>query len=407
MAEYVIKSTISLTVLYILYYFLLRNIKSFEFNRFYLFFIVIFSLTIPFIQISTGINLTINQNVHNYSSSISNINIQGLMENGQIDNIFNISHLFLIVYLLISSILLMRFVFNLRKIIRIIKDSCKTANSFPRIVLSPTKTLPYSFFNYIIINKTDYENGQIANDLILHEQVHCNQYHSIDIIFIEIIKVFFWFNPIIWIIKKEIQLNHEYLADNDVLQTQNLKSYQEILLNLVFRNNSTYLASNFNYSLTKKRLIMMTKNNSSVNSMARKIAIVPLVLVLAITLTFSQENEPKNSSMNFDNEWWVPILKKHNKEVLAFNNFENIFEMGEKNSINDGICTLENAYIIIRDTLDNYMIIESPLVYHDFNNEIIKTNSGTMLKFHKDSDPDKPIEKYIIESMELSAKRNR
>ena len=152
---------------------------------------------------------------------------------------------------------------------------------------------------------------------------------------------------------------------------------------------------------------MMTKNNSSVNSMARKIAIVPLVLVLAITLTFSQENEPKNSSMNFDNEWWVPILKKHNKEVLAFNNFENIFEMGEKNSINDGICTLENAYIIIRDTLDNYMIIESPLVYHDFNNEIIKTNSGTMLKFHKDSDPDKPIEKYIIESMELSAKRNR
>jgi bla regulator protein BlaR1 len=144
----------------------------------------------------------------------------------------------------------------------LINTSSKDLNSFPRIVLSQKKILPYSFFQYIIVNKTEYEKGQIDYELIIHEQAHCQQYHSIDILFIEIIKIIFWFNPIIWILKKEMQLNHEYLADTKVLQTKSLKSYQDILLNLVFRNNSTYLASNFNYSLTKKRLIMMTKNNS-------------------------------------------------------------------------------------------------------------------------------------------------
>ena len=152
---------------------------------------------------------------------------------------------------------------------------------------------------------------------------------------------------------------------------------------------------------------MMTKNNSLVKSIVRRIAIIPLVFLLAVTLTFSQKTISSDSLFKFENEWWLPILEKHGKEILAFNNFEQIFEMGEENSINNGICTLKNAYLIIRDSLDNYMIIESPLVYHDFNNEIIRTNSGTIMKFHKDSDPNKPLEKYKIEKMELFTTRNR
>ena len=358
-------------------------------------------------KISISSDLLNNQNIQNYSSTIYDIDIQEENLNGQNDGVFVLSNLFLTSYILVSSIFLIRFVFNLWKIKKLIDNSSKVLNSFPQIVLSHNMTLPYSFFQYIVLNKTEYEKGQIDYDLILHEQAHCTQHHSIDILFIEIVKIIFWFNPIIWILKNEIQLNHEYLADNKVLRTQNLKTYQDILLNLVFRNNSTYLASNFNNSLTKKRLIMMTKNNSLAKSTLRKVAVAPAVLLLAITLSFSQEKDFMNFSMDFDSEWWFPILKKHNKEITAFNNFEYVFEMGDKNSINDGICTLENAYLIVRDTLDNYMIIESPLVYHDFNNETIKASSGTIMKFHKDSDPNEPIEKYKIEKMELFVKRNR
>lgn len=392
MAEYIIKSTISLTVLYILYYFLLRNIKSFEFNRYYLLFVVIFSIIIPFIQIPMGIDLINNHNTQDYSSSISNINIHGVIVNGQKDSGFDLIHLLLIIYIAVSVAFLIRFVFNFGKILKLINNSSQDLSSFPRIVLSQKKTLPYSFFHYIIVNKTEYEKGQIDYDLIIHEQAHCNQYHSFDIVFIEIIKTLFWFNPIIWILKKEIQLNHEYLADNKVLQTQNLKSYQEILLNLVFRNNSTYLASNFNYSLTKKRLIMMTKKISPIKSMVRKIAIVSFVFILAVLLTFCQEDQSKESLKNYKTEWWYTILEKHNIEPKNFNNYENIFEMGSSNSIDNRIVALSDALFIIRQN-DGYWILKSPLAYHDLNENTIHGDECVVETFKYNSADNSPIDR--------------
>lgn len=295
MTEYIIISTISLIVLYIIYYFLLRNTKSFVFNRFYLLFVVIFSLIIPFIKISIPSGFLNYQIIQDFSLTIYGNSIKGEIVNGQSDSGFVISNLFVISYIIISSIFLFRFVFNLWKIKKLIDNSNMELNGFPKIVLTNNKTLPYSFFQYIVLNKTEYEKGQIDYDLILHEQVHCNQYHSFDIVFVEIMKIILWFNPIVWILKKEIQLNHEYLADSKVLRTQNLKTYQDILLNLVFRNNSTYLASNFNYSLTKKRLIMINLKKSKSDIYRAFIAICMVVFIgLAFACSkasFEQMNE--------------------------------------------------------------------------------------------------------------------
>lgn len=392
MIDYVIKSTVSITVLYLLYFLLLRNIKTFKFNRFYLLFAIIFSFTLPFIQITTDFNLAVSQNILGYSSSFNSINIQGTIEKEQSNNTLIFPNILFAVYILISTIILMRFVFNLYKIIKTIKNSKVAADTDPQIILSIVKTLPYSFLNYIIVNKTEFESGKIDDSLIFHEQAHCRQYHSIDIILIELVKIIFWFNPLIWIIKKEIQLNHEYLADEKVLKTQNLKDYQDIILNLVFRNNSTYLASNFNYSLTKKRLIMMTKNNSSMRSMVRKITIVPLVLILTVSLTFSQRNLVKENLINYDKEWWYPILEKHKIEPRAFNNFENIFEMGSSNSIENRIVTLTDALFIIRQT-DGYWILKSPSAYHDLDKNTISGGEGVVETFKYDSEDTSPIEK--------------
>jgi len=372
---------------------LLKNIKTFNFNRFYLLFAVIFSFIIPFIQIPTDINVAVNQSIQDYSSSINNINVQGTIEKEQLNNVFNLQNILFAVYTIISTILLIRFVFNLFKITNTIKNSKIVANTVPHIILSTEKTLPYSFLNYIIVNKTEFENGKIDDSLISHEQAHCKQYHSIDIFFLELLKIIFWFNPVIWIIKKEIQLNHEYLADNKVLKTKNIKDYQNILLNLVFRNNSTYLASNFNYSLTKKRLIMMTKNNSLVKSIVRRIAIVPLVFLLAVTLTFSQKTISSDSLFNFDSEWWYPIIEKHNIEILAFNNFQDVFEMGTSNSIDNRIVTLTDALFIIREK-NGYKILKSPLAYHDLDKNIINGDEGVMETFKYDSEDTSPDEKF-------------
>ncbi len=381
MVEYVIKSTISITVLYLLYYILLRNIKAFEFNRFYLLFTFVFSLAIPFVQFSTEINLPITQSIPDYSYTINKITTQTVIVDKQTNTAsLNFIDFLTIIYLLVSAILLIRFIFNLYKIIKTIKNSKCVEKTFPIILLSTNNSLPYSFLQYIIVNKSEYDNGNIENDLILHEQTHCKQKHSIDILLIEIIKVVFWFNPIIWILRKEIQVIHEYLADKRVLQTQNLKDYQHILLNLVFRNNSIYLASDFNYSLTKKRLIMMTRNNYLAKSIVRRIAIVPLVLLLAISLTYSQKTIPKDSLGNYENEWWYSILQKHNLELSAFNNFGDIFEMGAENSINDGVSTLSDAVLLIKFD-GGYSILKAETMVHDLNKKSIHLKNTNWKKF--------------------------
>ena len=255
----------------------------------------------------------------------------------------------------------MRFVFNLWKIKKLINNSSKVFNSFPQIVLSRNMTFSFSFFQYIVLNKTEYEKGKIDYDLILHEQAHCLQYHTIDILFIEIVKIIFWFNPIIWILKKEIQLNHEYLADKKVLRTQNLKTYQDILLNLVFRHNSTYLASNFNYSLTKKRLILINKYDNKKKRIIRLLSTGILSIILFLAISCNKENK-----LIFDNylELKLPYEMRYNtvnetysyKDLNIKISYDSIRQIAPllptNNFINNMNVTIPGKQLINKYTLD-------------------------------------------------------
>ena len=79
--------------------------------------------------------------------------------------------------------------------------------------------------------------------------------------------------------------------------------------------------------------------------------------------------------MDVNDNWWQPILEAHNVEPLAYNNFDGIFEMGTTNSIKDGIVTLEDAFILIkRDSA--YLMLQSPLVYHDISGKTITAETG-------------------------------
>jgi hypothetical protein len=205
-------------------------------------------------------------------------------------SLFTFQNILFSFYVVITSILLIRFALNIFKLLSKINKNKKVDYQQTLLVLIKERSLPYSFFKYIFVNRSDYENGKIEIELLMHEEAHCLQYHSIDIIIIELMNVFLWFNPAIWLIKKEILLNHEFLADSTVLSTFELDDYQNTLLNIVLRNNSTCLASNFNYSLTKKRLIMMNKETKKDWAILRKITIIPLFLILVVTLAFSQEN---------------------------------------------------------------------------------------------------------------------
>jgi bla regulator protein blaR1 len=289
MILFFIKSTVCLFVLYGFYNFFLRNQKVLLFNRFDLAFSLFFSIITSLIVIPVKYDYALNTNIDKFTSTTGYF-INGNSEIENTYSLFAFQNILFSFYVVITSILLIRFALNIFRLLNKIKKNKKVNYQKTSLVLINERSLPYSFFRYVFVNRTDYENGKIEKELLMHEEAHCLQYHSIDIIIIELMNVFLWFNPAIWLIKKAILLNHEFLADSTVLSTVELGDYQNTLLNLVLRNNSTCLASNFNYSLTKKRLIMMNKETTKDWAILRKITIIPLFLILVVTLTFSQEN---------------------------------------------------------------------------------------------------------------------
>ena len=186
----------------------------------------------------------------------------------------------LIVYGVVTCVLLLRFLWQLFSII-LLKNNSQTAYIYDTEVYVLTNDEgPFSFFNWIFINPERHKNDEIE-EIMMHELTHCQQLHSIDIIFSELFCVVFWFNPFVWLLKREVRLNLEYLADNSVLANgKDNKEYQYHLLGLTYRKNVATITNNFNVLPIKKRIKMMNKKETKGILKAKYMLYIPLVAML-------------------------------------------------------------------------------------------------------------------------------
>lgn len=212
MMTYFIKTMVCLLIFYGFYHFFLQPYKILIFNRFYLISSLIISMIIPLIIIPIESGFTITDSLNKFTIPV-NQTFQYQNINETYAPQIKYQHILTILFITISAILLIRYVINIYRIIRK-TNKCKKIESINSIlILVEEDALPYSFFKYVFVNKSDFENGKIDKELLMHEEAHCSQYHSIDIIFLELMNVFFWFNPAIWLFRKAILLNHEYYAE--------------------------------------------------------------------------------------------------------------------------------------------------------------------------------------------------
>ncbi len=190
-----------------------------------------------------------------------------------------------IIFLLISGIYFIRFFRNISVLTHKATVNQNKRYHTAQLVLTQENIPPHTFLNKIYINKQDYLNGQIDEQLLVHERAHADQRHSWDIIFIELLMCLFWFNPLFRMYKTAIQLNHEFLADETVVkQFQQVKKYQYLLLDTIKNNNQISLASSINFSLTKKRLEMMTHKSTARRKNLLVLSILPMILILLVAL---------------------------------------------------------------------------------------------------------------------------
>lgn len=296
MIDFIIKSTLSLSVLLAVYHILLEKEKIHQFNRFYLLFSLVFSLSIPFITIEV-IQQSINPLIAKTTIK-SGEPTMTVIEDSMSYWLISLWGL----YAIVTTALTIRFMKNIWKLTSREKSNPVIDYKKAKLVLLKEKILPHTFLDTIYINETDYHNRKIEAELYTHELIHVTQKHTLDILFIEILKMLFWFNPIFIFYKKAIQLNHEFLADEKVVKSyNNIPFYQNLLLSVANANSNYYLASNLNYSITKKRLIMMTKTTSASRAMLKKLILMPLLSALIFftcVKTIAQEKKVESTMVS-------------------------------------------------------------------------------------------------------------
>jgi bla regulator protein blaR1 len=278
MIAYFIKVILGSALFIIAYKALLEKEKLLHFNRFYLLVCLLLPFILPFVTWQFNTNT-----VSPIEAVMAEINFFTKVISVEATAAPTGNHFwplaFVAVYCSISFILLLRFVRNITSILRKRKHRPKLSYNGTTIVLLQHNLPPHSFLNHIFLSKADYENGQIENEVLQHELLHVKQKHSYDVLFIELLQVFFWFNPFLFLYKRYILLNHEFLADAYVIHgCRDIARYQYLLLEKSKSISGYGFSSPFNYLITKKRLVMMTKSTSFGKKVFCQMTIIPVVL---------------------------------------------------------------------------------------------------------------------------------
>lgn len=279
MIAYLLKSLLCSSVFIAVYYFLLEKERIHVFKRFYLLISLGLSLIVPAVSIEHIGGTQFVQQVLLENSGIA-ASIPGVNKISTETSTIVIP-VFIVIYSLVTLILLIKFFKNVRAVYLATDQGLHTAVGQSKLIILPYPLIPHTFLNYIFIGEQDSENKQILK----HELTHSRQRHSLDILFIELVHCIFWINPILMVYKKAIKLNHEFLADESVIEEyRDVQRYQNLLLHKITALKTPTIVSAFNYSMTKKRLTMMTTSRNNQRSIFR---IAAAVIILLVTSAFS------------------------------------------------------------------------------------------------------------------------
>ncbi|MBR5656168.1 MAG: M56 family metallopeptidase [Prevotella sp.] len=182
------------------------------------------------------------------------------------------------IYMIGVAVLLTRVLVQLLAIFRRVRTSERMELMDSEVCRMDDDTSPFSFFKWIFVNPNAQNESQLR-EIMVHEQTHVRQWHSVDILLMELCSILCWWNPFVWLMRREVRLNLEFLADDHVVTMgSERKSYQYHLLGLAYGKNVATISNNFNVLPLKLRIKMMNKKRT--NGLGRtKYVLVPAVAV--------------------------------------------------------------------------------------------------------------------------------
>jgi hypothetical protein len=270
--EYLFKSILCLLVLLLFHRLVLQQEVLHRFNRFFLLAAIIGSFLIPLVTIEMEREIAV-QSIPSVFNPAELISLESSIPNeSAITPISKAesapamlaipwSKLGWTIYVLGVAFFLIRFIRNISLIYDQIRKNDQVMYRQEMIVLLPESVSPFSFFKYIFYSKSAFEKEGIPDAVFLHEQCHVREKHTLDIVLVELLLIIFWFHPGLYLARQAIRLNHEFIADDQVIKQFSFREYQKILLSVLSSQQGFALGSSFNFPLTKKRFEMMNKSS--------------------------------------------------------------------------------------------------------------------------------------------------
>ncbi len=300
--EYLLKSSALIILFYSFYKIVLEKETFFQHNRFFLIIGIISSLLIPLLVIPIYIEPT--------PIDLSSISVTEQSSSMTTLQSYNWNILLNIIYVSGIIFLLGKLLINLYSLVNLIVSSHKIKKSKFTFAITSKDTTPFSFFNFIVYNPTKFKDNELKQ-IITHEKIHAKEVHSIDIILAQLLTTIFWFNPIVWLYKKEITQNLEFIADEKAQEKLECEeSYQKLILKTCLPKNQLAMTNNFYNSLIKKRIIMLHKNRSKSTNKWKYALMIPILV--AFIMGFNTKTIAQNIVVEHDEE----IITEDNKLVV-------------------------------------------------------------------------------------------
>ncbi|MEO8412376.1 MAG: N-acetylmuramoyl-L-alanine amidase [Ginsengibacter sp.] len=286
LAWYLLKVIICSGILCGYYYISLRNKIFHRWNRFYLLASVVLALSVPLMKINffhdssadKGTVLQMLQTINNSDEII----IEYSRHNGlqlSSENIIGA------IYLLITIAFLATFFLALYRIYRLKRKYPEIKMKGINFISTDAKGTPFSFFKSIFWNNAIDLHSKHGQQIFNHEIAHVKEKHSYDKIFMNVVLIFFWVNPFFWLMRKELGMIHEFIADKESMEGNDVNAFAETILQTVYPGQNFSLTNNFFHSPLKRRLIMFTKNKNPRVSYLSRLLVLPLAAVVIFAFT--------------------------------------------------------------------------------------------------------------------------
>ena len=293
----------TIAVLWLVYRLLFRNSNRLHFNRYFLLTSMLLALAMPLLGLISGLEVpqmaTLKQNMFN-ATMLNEVIVtpdgQPVLPEVSVTTItpsrFSLWQIIGGIYLLGVGVMALLFLIKLGRLIALIIRSPKHKMDGCTAVFTGREQGSFSFFRYAF-----FPNENVDPDILRHEISHIEHHHSWDILFAEVMMILQWFNPFIYLYKKELQSIHEYQADRDVVATGvDKKNYMMLILQQCTAVDFSGMSNNFSLILTKKRIKMITRNEKAKGLWWRLLATLPVlaILLIANTKVTAQEKKTEN-----------------------------------------------------------------------------------------------------------------